>query len=132
MSREEARERYAKLVVRLQDEIDQMLKVFNHMREAYENELNEGMGYKRLGMNESMVKKGKELAAMLNTIVDAKIRYDKAAKHLADNMTPEEERKAATIYVKSLPADERGSWMANIRKWMLQQGEPVVTTHSDS
>lgn len=115
-------------VIRIQEELDALIRLTNHMREAYEYELNDGMGYKRLGISEALVRKGKDLAAMMDTLVKAKIAYDKASKSLAESMTPDEERSALMAYCKSITPKERNDFMRDLRTWMRIKNEDVSET----
>jgi hypothetical protein len=112
-----------KLAARLNDEIDAMLLVAFHMRTAFENELKDGMGHKMLAIPDKLVKKGQELAKMLDTLTSAKIRYDKAVKKLSDDMTPEEERKAVVTYIKALDPPDRAELISGIQRWRWERKE---------
>lgn len=111
-------EEQKRIVVRMQDELDKMIKLFSWARECVENELTEGMGFKKIGLPDKAMKKLKELAAMCNEVVGAKIRYDKAAKQMADTMTPEEERYAVIQYLKSASVEDRKYVIRKVTDWM--------------
>lgn len=89
-------------VTRLGDELDKLIKLITWARECLDNELMGGMGHKKLGIGDKDIRKIKDLAATMNSAVEAKIRFDKAQKQLADTMTPEEEFDAVVAYIKSL------------------------------
>lgn len=114
-------------VVRLQDELDALIKIFSHLRESFENEMMSGLGYKKLGVPPGLMKQGQELTKMMTDVVAAKIRFDKAAKAMADNMTPDEERLACQKYVRSLPPDLRRIWVDELYAWMRKQNESFAT-----
>lgn len=126
--RETAKARSKHLVQRLQDELDEMIKIAAHMREAYNNELMDGLGYKKLGVSADMVRKGKELATMFDTLTSAKIRFDKSLKQLAETMTPEEETAAVKTYIRSLNTVDRANLMRDIREWMRVRSEDISAT----
>lgn len=105
--RENVREHYEKMVVRLQDELDRLIKMYTWARESLENEMFSGMGYKKLTLGEKDIKKLKELTVGINNLVESKIKYDKAQKQLAASMTPAEERDAVIKYIVSLPGEAR-------------------------
>lgn len=94
-------------VIRLQDELDRLIKLQVFARECLEAEFMSGMGYKKLALGDKEVKKLKELTQSMNACVETKIKYDKAAKELAKNMTPAEERKAVAVYIETLSEEER-------------------------
>ena len=106
-SRERAREDLARSVVRLEDELERLVKLVAMAREAVETEMHDGMGYKRLSITEKDLRKLKDLTVTFNSAVDCKIRYDKAKKHLAGLMTPEEEMAAVITYIVTLPVERR-------------------------
>lgn len=104
-AREKAVEKQKSLTLRLEDELDSLIKMFSFARQALNNEMFSGMGYKQMGIGDKEVKKLKELTIGMNSVVEAKIRYDKAKKQLAATMTPDEEMSAVVTYVKSLDVD---------------------------
>jgi hypothetical protein len=119
-----------KRVVRLGDELDEMIKIVSFQRESLSNELHDGLAYKQLGADMLVLKKTKELSAVFNSITDAKIRFDKSMKQLADTMTPEEERDAVKQYIKSLGRAERGDLLKIMVKWHNDAGSDGKTLNS--
>jgi hypothetical protein len=114
---EQALHRHKVTVVRLQDELDSLIKIFSHMREAFENEMMSGMGYKKLALTDNQVKQGAALSKMMTEMVTCKIRWDKAAKQMADSMTPEEEHEAVMKYIKTLSPEDQRRVVASIKAW---------------
>lgn len=112
--REEVRKEESWRVRRLGDELDQLIKLVSWARESLQNELMDGLGYKKLGMSDTDLRKLKDLTATVNSAVESKIRYDKAQKGLAESMTPEEERAAVIAYVKSLEPDDYTELMSHL------------------
>lgn len=104
-ARESAKKDMELLLVRIQDELDALIKLHVFMREALEAEIFSGMGYKKLGANEKDIKKLKELTMSMDSLVSCKIRWDKAAKSIAANMTPHEEMDAVVAYITNLNND---------------------------
>lgn len=96
-------------VVRLSEELDKFIKMVAHCREALDNELMSGLGYKKLAIGDKDLRKVKDLGATFNSAVEAKIRFDKAQKSLQAAMTPQEEREAVITYLKSLPYEDRNA-----------------------
>lgn len=107
--RKNVREKYELLVVRLEDELDRLIKMYTWAREALENEMFEGMGYKKMALGEKDIKKLKELTVGINNLVESKIKYDKAKKQLVAAMTPAEERDAVIKYIVSLNGEDRNA-----------------------
>lgn len=116
---------HKKRVIRMADELDHMIKLVAHCRESVQEQVFSGFGYKKMGMNEKELKAVKELALTWNSVVDAKIRFDKAQKGLAEAMTPDEEKAAVVAFIKSLDATERANMLRGIRQWMRNAGEDV-------
>lgn len=112
---------------RLQDELDKLLKIFSHMRQCFESEMTDGLGYKKIGITPVLLKNAVELGKLMTSLVDSKIRYDKAKKQLADDMTPEEEELACLTYLKSLSGDRRQAALIKLRDWMKLRNEPYPT-----
>lgn len=104
---ENAKERLRALVVRIEQELDAMIRMFAFAREALENEMLSGLGFKQHGLQESLPKKLKELTLGMNSLVETKIKWDKAKKQLGEQLSPAEERAACVEYIMSLTDDER-------------------------
>lgn len=116
--RENVRNHYEKAAVRLQDELDRLIKMYTFAREALENELFSGMGYKQMALGDKDIKKLKELTVGINNLVESKIKYDKAQKQLTAAMSPEEEMVAVVKYICALePADK-----ARLRERLRDRG----------
>jgi hypothetical protein len=107
--RSKAKEGLNEAVVRIQDELDRLIKMHVWMREALENEIMEGMGYKQLSASEKDIKKLKELTMSMDALVSTKIRWDKAAKQMAATMTRKEELDAVYLFIRSATDDERNA-----------------------
>lgn len=91
--------------VRLQDELDRVIKLLSWSRECLEGELTKGLGYKKILLSDADLRKLKDLTLSMNTAVRAKIAYDEAQKRLADSMTPEEEFESVCSYIRTLDRD---------------------------
>ena len=96
------------LVVRLETELDSMIKMFAWSRAALEKEMLSGLTPGKHGIPDALPKKLKELTIGMSSLVECKIRYDKAKKELAKNMTPQEEMDAVFAYIMNLSTEERG------------------------
>lgn len=91
---------------RLGDELERLVKLVSWARECLENEFQSGLGYKQMTLAKGDLTKLKDLASTMNSAVDAKIRFDKASKQLAESMTPEEEFESVMTYLRSLSLDK--------------------------
>lgn len=138
--RANAVERHVSTGTRLQDELDKMVKLLQWARTCLENELQSGMGYKQLAISDKDLRKLKDLAASMNSAVEAKIKLSKSEKALAENMTPEEEYSAVWVYLRSLSIDKLMNMWTNIRRargqevrnWMLGQIESLKEASDSS
>lgn len=116
-------------VVRLGDELEEFIKLLAHYREALTNETFEGMGYKTLAAPKAMLDKLQVLGQLMDKAVSSKIKFDKAARDMVANMTPEEERAAVMEYVRSLPEGERGDVLIDLvrhhNEHKVRKGQPL-------
>ena len=103
-------------IQRLGDELDQLIKLVSWARESLQNELYSGMGYRKEALVESDLRKLKDLTTTVNSAVEAKIKWDKAQKSLAEAMTPEEERSAVIAYIKSLDLEKYKELMGRVKR----------------
>ena len=104
---DQAKARLKELVTRLEDQLDKLIKMYAFSREALENEMLSGMGYKGQGLHETFPKKLKELTIGLNSLVETKIKWDKAKKALGETLTKEEEVEACFQFILSLTDTEK-------------------------
>lgn len=125
--REKAKASHEHMVTRLQDELDRMIKLLSHAREATENELFEGLGYKKLALTDKDLKKLNGLADLAKSVVDTKVKFDKAMKAMADRMTPAEEKAAVVAYLKACEAQDRADIINRIKDWEAKRGNPSPT-----
>jgi hypothetical protein len=97
------------MVIRLEKELDSLINMFAFARKSLENELLSGLGGKQIALSDKDAKKLKELALGMSTAVECKIRFDKAKKELAKNMTPAEEMDAVVAYIVNLTLAEQSN-----------------------
>ena len=119
ISAEKVRIQQEHIVVRLGDELDRLIKIGAWLRERLENELGETIGK---GLPRDGIKMYKELATTIESVVSAKVRFDAAAKKMADNMTPAEERKAVITYIKACNPEDRKEIIRDVKRWELERG----------
>ena len=107
-------------VVRLKDELNKVLDLVVHSRQALENELSGGIAQKAQFIDKVFVSKLKDLSSCYNTLTDSRIRLDKAEASLEKDMTPEDEKRAVTEYIMAMNARERGIFLKS-----------MITKHND-
>src|SRR6476469_7271833 len=94
-------------LARLENELDALINMFAWARKSLENELQSGLGSKQMALTEKDTKKLKELALGMSTAIESKIRWDKAKRDLAKNMTPQEEMAAVIAYIVNLKDEDK-------------------------
>lgn len=94
------------MLVRLENELDSLINMFAFARKSLENELLSGLGASQRALSDKDAKKLKELALGMSTAVECKIRWDKAKKELAKNMTHQEEMDAVVAYIVNLSTED--------------------------
>jgi len=109
------------IVVRLGDELEKMLAIGSYLRECLQVEIEQAVG---AGVPKNAIKQFSELAKTLDSVVSAKVRFDKAAKQMADIATPLEERNAVIQYLKAAhPEDAKEVWR-EYREWQDRRPGP--------
>lgn len=98
-------------VIRLKEELNLILELVVHSREALTNELSTEFAQKKLTIDKPFLTKLKELTACYNSLTDARIRLDKAERSLEKDLSPAEEKEAVRDYVMSLTNLERGRFL---------------------
>lgn len=98
-------------VIRLKEELNLILELVVHSREALTNELSTEFAQKKLAIDKPFLTKLKELTACYNSLTDARIRLDKAERSLEKDLSPAEEKEAVRDYIMSLGVPERGRFL---------------------
>lgn len=99
----------------LKEELNRVLELVVHAREALENELNSEFAQKKLGIDKPFVDKLKSLAACFTTLTESRIRLDKAEREMEAEMTPQEEKQAVRAFVMGvLSNDERREFIKSL------------------
>lgn len=97
----------SKVQFRIQDELESLTKIVTRMRVQFEREVAD---WEKTGnFRTELIKIARELTTTMEALLSLRIRFDKAQKELADEMTPEQERAAVIAYLRSLNAEERKS-----------------------
>lgn len=92
--------------LRLKNELNLVLELVVHSREALQNELNTEFAQKKLSIDKTFLTKLKELTACFNSLTASRIQLDKAERAMEKEMTPQEEREAVFNFMASLTLDE--------------------------
>lgn len=121
---EKAKYELSKQVVRLQDELDAMIKMTAHQRKSLEHEmLHTYDGHKKEYADPKILAKLNSLSKTADLLVTAKIRLDKSLRQMAENMTPEEELEAVRTYIKSLEPKPRVNLLTSLLEWHRRKAE---------
>jgi hypothetical protein len=117
-------------VIRLKEELNLILELVVHSREALTNELSSEFAQKKLAIDKPFLTKLKELTACYNSLTDARIRLDKAERSLEKDLSPAEEKEAVRDYVLSLGRAERGKFLKQmITKHNMMLSETIPESH---
>lgn len=127
ISAEKVRIQQEHIVVRLGDELDRLIRIGAWLRGKLEEDLQMAIGK---GLPRDTIRAYKELATTIESVVSAKVRFDKAAKQMADNMTPAEERKAVVTYLKACNAEDRKEILRDVKDW--ENGAYGINRKKDS
>jgi hypothetical protein len=130
VKRERVKADTVRMVVRMADELDEMLKLANWARTALFNELTDGMGYTKVGISDKGIKKLGELAKIFSSMTSAKIQFDKAQKAMADSMSPREEQEAVVAYLKAVEPQVRADIISTIKQWQDRKSDGRTPTAS--
>jgi hypothetical protein len=104
-------------VIRLEDQLEQFIRLIAHQLEALKTEAAEGMGYKALTADATYLRKLKDLGATFNSATDASVRLAKTEADRAKKLTREQEAKACQVFVRALSDTERSEWLAREVEW---------------
>lgn len=100
----------------LKTELNAILALVQHSREALQNELSSETAQKKLFIDEKFIKKLKELSSCFGSLTDARIRLEKAEKAMEKEFTPEQEKQAVREFVAELEGRERGKFIRDLVK----------------
>lgn len=110
----------SRIVTRIQDELEALTQIVRKMRVQFGKEVDE---WAETGnFRSEMVKMGRELTTMVDSLLSLRIRFDKAQKELADNMSPEEERLAVIAYLKALTSQDRFILLQHVKAHFKRNG----------
>lgn len=107
------RERSAR-VIRLKEELNLILELVVHSREALNNELSSEFAQKKLSIDKEFLSKLKDLSACYNTLSASRIQLDKSERSLEKEMTPAEEKGAVRDFILALSGYERGAFLREL------------------
>ncbi len=103
--------------VRIGDEVDRLLRIVSALRQVVEAEVNANLSGPNPGIMKGTLTQVKDLTSAMNSLVDSKIRLDKTAKQLAENMTPDDEEAAVRTWVRALDPKKRVSFLQGELAW---------------
>lgn len=110
----------SRIVTRIQDELEALTQIVRKMRVQFAKEVD---AWAETGnFRSEMVKMGRELTTMVDSLLSLRIRFDKAQKELADNMSPEEERLAVIAYLKTLTSQDRYILLQHVKAHFKRNG----------
>lgn len=107
--------------VRLVDELEAMLKLLVFQREALQNQVMDGLGYKQMAIDLKTVQASKELSLAYTRLVEAQIKLNKSLKDLADQATPEEEKETIRKWIRAQNNYDRNDFLRHEVEWHNKQ-----------
>lgn len=110
-------------VVRMKEELNQMLDLVKHSREQLTSRLKESYE-DSTGLELKYLKALSELTRMFDNLTHSRIALDKAEKSLEKEMSAADERRAAMEHIMSLEPTDRGQ----VLKDLLQQHNAQIKT----
>jgi len=117
-------------VIRLKEELNLILELVVHSREALTSELSTEFAQKKLSIDAKFLDKLKALTSMYETLTKARIGLDKAEHSLEKEMTPGEEKQAVYDFIMGLEARERADAIRRLVGWHREKtpsstGKPI-------
>lgn len=101
--------------IRIKDELNKILELVVHSREALENELSTEFAQQKRGIDDKFLRKLEGLSKCYVQLTDAQTRLHKSEKAMEDELTPAQEKAAVLEYVASLPNEE--SYLLITKMW---------------
>lgn len=92
--------------IRLKEELNMILELVVHSRQALENELSSEFAQKKLSVDKAFISKLKDLSGCYHSLTASRIQLDKAERQMEAEMTPAQEKQAVRDFVASLGTDE--------------------------
>ena len=112
--------------VRIADEVQANIQIANWLRECLERQMEDAVGTKsRTGVDNKTVQAWRDVVKALEALADTKIRLDKNAKTMAEQMSPEEELQAVRAYIRSLDPTTRSQFLTNEQRWHERREEGI-------
>lgn len=118
--------------LRLKNELNVILELVVHAREALQSELSSEFAQKKLSIDKPFLDKLKGLTSCFTELTASRIRLDKAEKEMEAEMTPSEELAAIESHVASLPQEERYHFIQRLWKNHKADRDPRGARGSDS
>lgn len=101
-------------VVDLDDELRKLLALVQFSREALQNQMTDGMGYKKMVILEKDLKALKELSTIFSVATDCQVRLDKTQEIRSKKLDKNGYLRLALKLVMSLSDAERGHWISDL------------------
>lgn len=98
----------------LKNELNVILELVVHAREALQSELSTEFAQKKLSIDKPFLDKLKGLTACFTELTASRIRLDKAEKEMEAEMTPVEELNAIESHVMSMANEERYNFIQRL------------------
>jgi len=109
--------------VRIADEVQANLNIAAWLREGLENLMGAQFGVgksgepPKCGVDPKLVTAWRDVVKAMEAMTNCKIKLDKNAKTMAEQMTPEDERNAVRAYIRSMEPGVRGVFIRGELEW---------------
>lgn len=104
--------------VRIADELQANINLAKWLRECLENQMGAAYGTReKQGVDSKTVQQWRDVVKAIEALTACKIKLDKSAKQMAEQMTPEEELLAVRAYIRSLDSTTRSQFIHNELRW---------------
>lgn len=109
--------------VRIADEVQANLNIAAWLRESLENLMGAQFGVgksgepPKCGVDPKLVQAWRDVVKAMEAMTNCKIKLDKNAKVMAEEMTAEDELKAVREYIRSLDKGIRGVFIREELEW---------------
>jgi hypothetical protein len=109
--------------VRIADEVQKNLNIAAWLRESLENGMGASFGVgkngeaPKCGVDTKLVQAWRDVVKAMEALTACKIKLDKNAKTMAEQMTPDQELEAVRDYVRALEPSVRGLFLRGELEW---------------
>lgn len=116
--------------IRATEEVERLLRMTAWLRECLEVELAAEASLakdKPAKIGGAVLDKWTQLVTAFDKLSNAMVRLEKAAKQIADDMTPEQEMEAVRAFIRALDPVKRRNFLAKETAYDVKQSTPIAS-----